>query len=324
MKQPVQDAVRGWLDAAATAMGGGAQHRRDVLLELETTIYDRVDERTRRGQVPEEAVRDVLEILGDPAELGSSLAPVRPLIAPHQTRAFILHTVMVFAVHFLLVIGATVADRGLAVGPLRIHPIADAKHFLNLVTRAAGTLIFDAGAVLCLYALLPRLSRIVRFPRAATAVHTDARRSVESALFFGLLLVALNLFRDDLFALYVDTGHGVSQIPFAGHGIMANLLLLNLWLGVAMAKELFYARLGERRLTLALDLLTQALGVFALLRIAATQQLVDLTGAQEALSGADSIGALLNSVLVVLAMVGAAMLAGRGVRRCFRLFVLRP
>ena len=323
MNKPAQDAVRDWLDAAATAMGGGAERRRDALLELETTIYDRVDERTRGGQVPEEAVRDVLEILGDPAQVGSSFAPVRPLIAPHQTRGFILHTVMVFAVHFLLVIGATVADRGLAVGPLRIHPIADPTNFLSLLARAAGTLVFHAGAVMSVYALLPRLSRIVRFPRSALAARTDPRPSVESAIFFGLLLVALNVFRDDLFALYVDTGHGVSQLPFAGHGIVDNLLLLNLWLGVALGKELLVARLGERRWTLAADLLTQGLGVFALLRIAATERMVELAGAEEVLKGADSIGALLNSVFVVLAMVGAAMLAARGVRLAFRLYLLR-
>lgn len=323
MKPPVQDAVQGWLDAAATAMGGGAARRRDVLLELETTIYDRLEERTRRGQLPEEAVRDVLELMGDPAEVGSSFAPVRPLLAPHHTRAFVLHTVMVFAAHFLLLIGATVADRGLAAGPLRIQPIAEPRSLLHLVTRIAGTLVFDAGAVLCLYALLPRLGRLVRFPRAALAVRTDARRCVESALLFALLLVALNFFRDSLFALYVDTGQGVTQIPFAGHGILDNLLLLDLWLGAALAKELLFARLGETRTTLGLDLLTQGMGVFVLLRIAATERMVDLSGAQEVLEAADSIGALLNSVFVILAMVGAAVLAGRGVRRGFRLLLLR-
>ena len=106
MTKSVENAVREWLDDAATSMGGEPKRRRDVLLELETTILDRVDDRTRTGQVPEEAVRDVLEMMGDPVEVGSSFVPTRPLIAPHQTRPFVLQAAVVFAAHFLLVIGS--------------------------------------------------------------------------------------------------------------------------------------------------------------------------------------------------------------------------
>ncbi|MHC4670460.1 MAG: hypothetical protein ACYTFD_18910 [Planctomycetota bacterium] len=323
MSEQVQDAVQQWLDEAATAMGGEPAHRRDALLELEATILDRLDERARSGQVPDEAVQDVLEMMGDPAEIGSSFMPSRPLIAPHQTRPFLLHTTVVFAVHFLLVIGATVADHELSLGPLRILPMANAKSVLELLARAMRTLLFDGGLVLCVYALLPRLGRIVRFPRASLAVRPDARRCLLGAAFLALVLVVVNFFRDNLLALYLPDGDGVLQIPFVGPGIVDNLLLLNLWLAASIVRELLYARRGERTLSLAVDVAANVLGLFCLLRIVATKRLVDLSQAQEALgTAADGIGAVLNSVFVLIALVTAALLAARTMRRAFRLAFL--
>lgn len=323
MTQPVQEAVRQWLDEAATSMGGQPSRRRDVLLELETTILDRVDEKTRAGQVPEEAVRDVLQMMGDPMEVGSSFVPTRPLIEPHQTRPFVLQTAVVFAAHFLLVIGATIADHELALGPLRIAPIEDAKSILEVLARAAKTLLFDAGAVLCVYALVPRLGRILRFPRMSLAVRTDTRRNIEGACFLALVLIVVNFFRDNLFALYLPDGDGVLQIPFVGPGIVDNLLLLNLWLGASVVREIVYARVGERKHSLVLDVVSNAVGLYCLLRIVATRQLVDLSRAQEALgTAADGIGAVLNTVFVLLALLTAAMLGARAVRRVYRLALL--
>jgi len=323
MTESVENAVREWLDDAATSMGGEAKRRRDVLLELETTILDRVDERTRTGQVPEEAVRDVLEMMGDPVEVGSSFVPTRPLIAPHQTRPFVLQAAVVFAAHFLLVIGATIADHELALGPLRIGPIPDAKSILEVMARAAKTLLFDVGAVLCVYALVPRLGRIIRLPRVSLAVRVDARRNIEGACFLILVLVVVNFFRDNLLALYLPDGDGVLQIPFVGSGFVDNLLLLNLWLGISVAREIVYAKIGERKHSLLLDILSNAVGLFCLLRIVATRRLVDLSRAQEALgTAADGIGAVLNTVFVLLALATAAMLAARAVRRVYRLALL--
>ena len=61
-------------------------------------------------------VIDVLDAMGNPAEVGNSYAPERPLLAPHQTRPFLINLVVLFAVHFLLVIGASVAGQTLLVG----------------------------------------------------------------------------------------------------------------------------------------------------------------------------------------------------------------
>jgi len=309
-----------WLDEAATAMGGKPEGRRDALLELEATILDRIDERTRAGQVPEEAVRDVLNALGDPAEVGSSFLPPTPLLPPAQARSYLLHTAMAFVAHFLVVVGATVAEHPFALGPIEIHPITNPRNLLDLLVRACGTLFFDAGAVLATHVLLSRLGRLSLLRRATLAVRPDARRCTQNACFLGLVFLVANFFRDNLLALYLPTPDGVTQIPFAGPGIIGNLPLLNIWLVTAIVRELMYAQRGERKFTLVLDLVSNLFGLFALLRIVATGRLVDLTLAQEVLGvNADSVGALLNTVFVLLALVASAVLAGRVVRRSWRL-----
>jgi hypothetical protein len=325
MTPGLEQKVQRWLDEAATAMGGRPDGRRDALLELEATILDRVEERTRAGQVPEEAIKDVLDALGDPAEVGSSFLPPAPLLPPAQARPYLLHTAMVFVAHFLVIVGATVAEHPFSLGPIRILPIGNPRNVIDLFVRAAGTLLFDAGAVLCAHIVLSRLGRISLLRRTTLAVRPDARRCTMNACFLGLVLVVANFFRDDLLALYLPTQDGVTQIPFAGPGIIGNLPLLNIWLATAIVREIMYAQRGERRFTLVLDLVSNLFGLFALLRIVATGQLVDLALAQEVLGvNADTVGALLNTVFVLLALVASATLAGRVVRRAWRLRLVRP
>jgi hypothetical protein len=320
MTGATEDKVQRWLDEAATAMGGRPEGRRDALLELEATILDKVDERTRAGQVPAEAIKDVLDALGDPAEVGSTFLPPAPLLPPAQARPYLLHTAMVFVAHFLVVVGATVAEHPLALGPIQIPGVANPRNVVDLLVRAISTLFFDAGAVLCAHVLLPRLGRMGLLRRAGLSVRPDARRCTMNACFLALVLAVANFFRDNLLALYLPTPDGVTQIPFAGPGIVDNLPLLNIWIATAIVRELMYAQRGERRITLILDLASNTFGLFCLLRIVATGQLVDLGRAQQVLGvNADGVGALLNTVFVLLALVTSAILAGRLVRRSWRL-----
>jgi len=323
MTTPVSERIERWLDEAATSMGGHARHRRDVLMELEATIQERVDERHNSGQVPDEAVQDVLDLMGDPTEVGASFAPVRPLLAPHQTRPFIVNVMVLFAVHFTLVVAASVAGQGLAVYPFRIAPMANPGNFVELLVRALRTLMFDIGAVLCLFAFIPRLGRILRFPRASLAVRPDVRRCVESAFFLALVLVVVNFVRESLLALYLNVDGKTVLVPLVGPGVTQNLLSLNVWLGLAIARELLYARFGERMGTLGVDVVATVAGIFCLLRIATTKQLVDLSQATEALGeAAETLGAVLNTAFGLIAMATAALLAARLMRRAFRLILL--
>ncbi|MGQ0614279.1 MAG: permease prefix domain 1-containing protein [Planctomycetaceae bacterium] len=318
-----QEALHRWLDDASAAMAGTSEQRHDMVLELESTIQDRVEERTRHGQESEQAIAIVLKGMGDPAQIGSAYAPGRPLLALHHTRPFLLNTASLFAAHFLLVLGATVADRELVLGVLRIAPIDDPKSVLSLCGHALRTLFFDAGLVLVLFTLLSRVGRAFRFPRLELSVRPERRRNLEGAFFLALVLVVVNFFRDDLLALYVRGETGVAQVPLVGPGLVKCVPWLNLWLGLALVRELLYARYRERRWTLAFDLVSCVAGLFCLLLMVAAERLVDLAPAHELLGQAgDGLAALLNTAFGIIALTAAALLAAKAVRRGVRIAIL--
>ncbi len=318
-----RETVQRWLDEAGAAMGGDPGRRRDALLELETTIWERLDERTD-GEPTDADVNFVLAALGEPTEVGSSCLPAAPLVPAHQTRTFVLHVAIVFTVHFLLVVGATLANAPFGPAPLRVAPIADSGNVLELIGRMFVTLVFDVGLVLVAYVSLRRVQRMVRFPHADIAVRPKRWRCYQTAAFFALVLVVFNSFRDRLFAMYVTTDNGIVGYPLTGAGLLANIALLNIWLVAAIAREVFYGTLGERRVTLILDVVARGAGLYVLLRIVATRELIDLGSVRELLGPqVEAIGGFLNATFGLIALIAAAMMAAALVRRVFRLALIR-
>ena len=313
----VKEAVHRWLDEASGAMGGKTAHRRDVLLELETTIYDRIEERTREGETEETAVTIVLRNLGEPARVAQSLLPGRPLIDAHRTRSFVINAIALFTVHMLFVIAATVAGGETSFTVLQIESIPTPRDPFAVVGRALRVLFFDLGFLLAIYAFLPRLQRWVRMPGTSIAVRPDARRSVETAFFFALVLLVVNVLRDDLLALYLRDGAHV--VPLTGPGLLDNLPWLNTWLVLGIVRELLYARFGERRFTVTIDVLANAVGLVCLLSMVASRTLVDLSGARDWLGPTvDSLDALLNTMLTLIVVGTAGLIAWRLVYRGYR------
>jgi len=300
-------------------MGGDATQRREAVLELESTVLERIEERTATGESHETAAYAVLDALGDPRTMGHNFMPQRPLLRPELTRSFMLGTWALFAVHFVLVIGATLAGRELALPPLRIQPIA-LHNVIDIFARTLEVLLFDAGAMLMLFLLRDRLGRFARIPRASHKPVSEPRHHFASAAFLFLVLIVANFLRDNLIALYLRDGDGMLQIPLIGSGFTDNLLLFNGWILLAMARECYYGWRGESRGVLALDVVTRATGIFCLLRIVATRELVDITGAHGMLGpNADTVAALLNTAFSLIALCTAAAIAVELVRRVFRL-----
>jgi len=325
MNATTRERVSAWLEEAHGAMGGESARRKDILLELETAIYDRLEERTQSGEEESQALEAVLASLGDAARVGESFLPGRPLVAPHHTRPFLANLSALFAAHFLVVVGATVAGRAIGIPLLRVEPIADPRNLLALFARALQTLLFDAGLVLVVFAFLPRLAGALQPRRASDgARRVELRRRLEGAFFLALVLVVVNFLRDRLLALYLPRAEGVGWVPLVGPGLLGNLLAFNLWIGASIARDLCYARFGERKGTLALDLAATGAGLFCLLRIVASDRLVDLAPAEAALgtAAADTLAALLNTAFSLLALVAASLLAARAVRRVSRLATL--
>ena len=156
------------------------------------------------------------------------------------------------------------------------------------------------------------------------SISVTSRRCIDSALFFALVLVVVNFFRNDLVALYLPAENGSVQVPLVGPGLVQNLVFINVWLVLAVVRDLSYARWGERRTALALDVVSCGVGLFCLLRIVAADQLVNMAPALESLGPmADGLGAIFNQVFSVMALFGALLLGARLVRRGGRLVLLR-
>jgi len=318
MTNATRDVVHSWVEEAAGSMGGGTAERRDALLELESTIHEKIDDRTSTGEQEEQATRSVLDSLGDPRAMGHAFMPQRPLLRAELSRSFMLWTWALFAVHFVLIIGATLAGRELALPPLRIGPIEHRSVF-ELFARTLEVLLFDAGAMLSVFVLRDRVGNFARVRFAARRAVAQPRRHFTNAAFLCLVLVVANFLRDNLIALYVKDGDGTLQIPLIGTGFTNNLVLFNAWILLTIARECLYGWRRETRGALLLDVLTRAIGIFCLLRIVATRELVDITGAQEMLGpNADTVAALLNSAFSLIALCAAAVIAVELVRRVFR------
>ena len=318
MTRATEDVIHQWIEEAGAAMGGDVAERREALLELESTIYEKVEEQTRAGVKEDAAVDTVLRSLGDATVMGHACIPQRPIIRPELSRSFFMWTWAMFAVHYVLIIAATMAGREFAVPPLHFRPIEQQGAF-GFFARALEVLLFDAGLMMIVFVMRDRLGGLVRMPRASARAQ-NPRRHFESAAFMALVLIVANFLRDNLLALYVDSGDITIQVPLLGAGFTDNLLLFNVWLLLACAREIWYGFKGESRKALLLDIVVRAIGVFCLLRIVATQRLVDFTGAQESMGpNAETVGALLNTGFSLIALATAAMIAVEIVRRAFRL-----
>ena len=315
MSGATKDPIGSWVDEAAGAMGGDVESRRDARRELTSTIYDKVEERTGSGEPEVEAIDAVLAEMGDPRAMGHAFLPQAPLIAPERTRAYLLATAALFAVHGVLVIGATVASMPLRIPPFAIRPLEDAS-FSGFGLRALEILFFDAGLVLAAFMLRSKAGRLRLLPRVSERAGTDPRRHASTAAFLALVLVVVNFFRDNLLALYVPQGETTLQVPLLGTGFTDNLLWFNAWLLLAGVREVWYALRGATRASRVLDVATRALGIFTLLRLVATRKIVDLSAATEALgTDAETVGSLLNSAFSLIALAAAALLAFAVVQR---------
>ena len=73
MTRATNDSVHQWIEEAGAAMGGDTSARREALLELESSIYDQIDEQTDAGVAEQTAVTTVLGSFGDAATISSSL-----------------------------------------------------------------------------------------------------------------------------------------------------------------------------------------------------------------------------------------------------------
>lgn len=232
----------------------------DILLELESTVLDRVEELAlvEDREPDDELLRRVLDDLGAPDRVARAFGAERYLIGPDTYRPFLVWTALLFAVHLSLVGVASALSRSLELGPLTISPVTGgATAFLG---AAFATLLTDVGLSVLCFALAPLFRRSFWSRTPSFAVQARPRDALGRATLSLLFALVLGLFHDRLLlAVVADQAYPLSTDHFRA--------MLPLFVGVlaaATAKDLLYAVFGERRWTLAADALHGVVGIAAL------------------------------------------------------------
>jgi hypothetical protein len=314
--------LRRYLDGVEGNLQGPG--KADVLREIESHLYDRAEALARaRGTEPTvEDFRRAMEELGDPSELAVSYSGERNLVTPKEYAAYWYLVLLVFAVHLTMLFLAVVTRTRFSFFPFNVLPQkameAPAETFL-LASLGVQAFLFDAGLVLMAFYLLRKTIRRVELPNLTFRVETGRRASLFRAAFAVALGVCLGVenVRDNLFAIVLERGdpltyHSLFLPPF--ERVLPFILA---FLCLAVLKDVFYAFLGERAFTVAVDLVTWIAGV----------ALCGLLYARDPIAGLPAdfprestlFNAVLGRLLGFFFIVLAAIFAGRAVKRFVRL-----
>ena len=258
--------LRRYLDGVEGNLQGPG--KADVLREIESHLYDRAEALARaRGEEPGDAdFRRAMEELGDPSDLAVSYSGERSLVAPKEYAAYWYLVLLVFAIHLTMLFLAVATRTQFNFFPFNVLPQkameGPAETFL-LVSLGVQALLFDAGLVLMAFFLLRKTIRRVELPNLTFRVESGRRASLFRATFALAMALGLGIpnVRNNVFRIVLPPGapsdyHTLFLPPF--HDILPFLLA---FLAIAFVKDVLYALLGERVLTVAVDLATWFAGV---------------------------------------------------------------
>jgi hypothetical protein len=274
---------------------------RDILLELESTIRDRVDDLAHAlGRDPDEDMFDlVCSEMGEPEQVASGFVTERHLIGPGEYRPFLFYTGLLFALHMVLIGIATALARPLAIGPVSMAPVVGTG-FFGMVATAVSALFLDIGLMVVVFSALGATKRF-RTQGPTLRVECSRRIAFGSAIMSLLVAVVLNFFRDGVFVVV----GGEETYPLFTPEFANRLPLVTALLVGAAIKEIGYGLLGETRSTLLTDALHGVFGVAIMLYLLRGDALLALPSAEafEAFHGS------VNAFLVQLTNLVVALLA---------------
>ncbi len=289
---------------------------RDILMELESDILDRVDALAERdGRDPDdEMFRHALEEIGEPEVVAQSYVRERYLVAPEAYRTFLLATAMVFGVHIVLVGIATALGHALHFGPVGIAPVGP-HGLVSVLASAIHAVLLDIGITAVAFGVAGALNRNVRPGTRSFAVQATPRQAGGRALLAVLAIVVMTVFRDSLFVV-VSEGRAY---PLATAWTAEVMPLITAAMVGAVVKDGLYAILGERKTTLGIDAIHGAAVVALTLYLLGGDALLEVP----AVPGIEMFRAPVSSFfeqLGSLVLAAIALLAAmKTMRRCVRL-----
>jgi len=244
-----------YLDEVSAQLGR-FKGKHDLLLELRSDALDRAED-LGKGTVTADTVARAIEGMGDPADVALAYRGKKYLIGPKVYRAFLIYTGIFFVVHVVLILVATATGTGIEFFPLSIVKLERPHTLLNLFSAAVQALLMDIGLMVVIFAGIGRAQRTARLPTVAFRVPAGVRASTTRAVLALLVLLLLNLFRDDIFIVVFE--NRVEPLFTTAFG--RNLIWLNILLALVIARETAYAILGERRWLVFADGLVSLYGI---------------------------------------------------------------
>jgi hypothetical protein len=238
-------AMEKYLDEVSAQLGR-RKGKRDVLMELKAAILDRA----------EDAVEKALQAMGEPYEVAHAFVGDRYLVGPRYYPAFVVYTGILFAIHLVMIIVATVTKWDIGIFPISIMRVPNPHSLINIGFVAIQALLMDIGLMVVIFTLVSRTHRTVHVPALSFRVKTGLRPSITRSVLAVLVILLLNPLRDDLFIVVLDNEVKSMFSP----SFEKSLLFINLLLSLVIAKELAYAWLGEKRGMVTADGLLQIAG----------------------------------------------------------------
>lgn len=273
-----------------------------------------------------DAVQAAIRAVGDPAEVAAAFTGEHYLIGPRLYRPFLFYTAIVFVVHMVMILVASLAFTRIQLFPVSILRVEPPYTLLGVLVAAVHALLMDIGLMVIIFGGFTRVRRTVRLPQLALRVQVRPRQAIARIILTLLVALILNVLRDRVFVVLAPAPENpattLAHPIFSGH-FVSRLPWITAFLGLLLVREALYMAFRERRITVATDAAVCVLGVGLMIWLLAGPPLVSLPAAatpgSAALPTLDSLaGKALDLILIAFA-VGLAINAARRVFRITQL-----
>ncbi len=285
-----------------------------VRLEVESMILDRAAGEIERDPdvTQEEAEARAIDALGPAERLAEELAGPPMTVSLAAQRTFVRLLAAVFACHLLLSIALTVAGSSDAMIPGLLGPLP--KEPFGAVFLAVLTVfLIDAGALLLLFVATGRTSSHRSMPALFRGSRWTRRGAIEGLILLVLLAVIFNVHLERIFSVK----QGETWQPFLAREFLAIVPYVNIVFALFAFRHVL-TLLGRGNATLALvaDALGSLVGCAWFILAATRSELVQLpTGHKLGREAAEVLDHLIESVFLIVFVVGALLLVLRFVRQ---------
>ena len=282
--------------------------------DVESMILERAaDEGERDPDISnEEAERRAVAALGSPERMAEELVGPPMTISLAAQRTFVRLLAAVFACHLLLSIALTVAGSRDAPIPGLLGPLPK-EPFGAVLLSVITVFLIDAGALLILFVATGRTSTKSSMPSLFRGSHWTKRGAIEGLVLLTLLAVIFNVYLERIFSVK----QGESWQPFLAREFLDIVPYVNLVFALfALRHVLTLVGLGNSAFGLIADALGSLAGCVWFLVAATRSELVQVpTGHKLGREAAEVLDNLIESVFLIVFVVGALLLVLRFVRQ---------